>query len=113
MFNLLSSHFSYDWLQETISMIRNVKIGEYYTNSFTLVHVAVMGGLWRLVHEVFLDHFGFDVDFYRLNCKLTLLHVAAKYITQLWNEEMQKQIKRLVERSNNLTLKNNQGFNIL
>ena len=94
-------------------MVRFVKIGNYESSSFTLVHVAVKAGLWRLVHEVFLDHFGFDVDYYRLNCKLTLLHVVAKYITHLWSEETQAQIKRLVERSNNLTLKNNQGFNIL
>ena len=47
--------------------------------------------------------------------KLTLLHVLAKYVsgTFEWDEQEQEYIKRLVQRSNNLTLKNNLGNTIL
>ena len=78
------------------------------------MHLAVKGRLFRLIHEVYLNVFKFDVDFYRPKAKLTLLHVVAKYVSYSeWSEEEQTQIKRLVERSNNLTLKNNMGSTIL
>jgi hypothetical protein len=53
---------------------------------FTLVHEAVKNGWFRLVNEVMVDRLHFDVNFYRVNNKLTLLHVAAKHCLRYWDE---------------------------
>ena len=75
-FEVLARNFSHEWLQETVSLvIPNAMPRE----GFTIVHLAAKGGLFRLLHEVFLDKYDFDVDFYRPQCRLTLLHVVAKY----------------------------------
>lgn len=55
-----------------------------------MAHLAAKGHLYRLLHEVFLDTFSFDVDFYRPRSRLTLLHVVAKYGGENeWSEEDQ------------------------
>ena len=114
MFEVLKKHFSYDWIKETISIPMREMDGNYSKEGFTIVHLAAQGGLFNLLHDVFLDEYEFNVDFYRPKSRLTLLHVVAKYGSeQEWDEVKKNQIKRLVERCNNLTLKNNMGSTIL
>ena len=56
-----------------------LKIVSRSVEEFTLVHEAVKNGWFRLVNDVMVDRLHFDVNFYRVNNKLTLLHVAAKH----------------------------------
>ena len=89
MFEVFDRHCSLEWMQETISVIVDMKYN-YGSNSekYTFVHMAVKSGLWRLLFEVFLDKYGFDVDFYKPRSKLTLLHVIAKYYREEWDQEL-------------------------
>ena len=77
--------------------------------------MAAKGSLFRLLHDVFLDEYEFDVDYYRPHARLTLLHVVAKYGSSAvdWSPEKLCQIKKLVQRCSNLTLKNALGSNVL
>ena len=53
-----------------------------------LAHLAVYGGLYRLVHEIMISELGYDVDFYQPpRRRLTLLHTIAKYRTHEWDDE--------------------------
>ena len=63
----------------------------YYDDDSTVVHKAVRGGLFRLVIDVFIDQYGFDVDFYKPQSKLTLLHVVAKYYSNCFWCDYQKE----------------------
>ena len=63
MFDVLKRQYSFEWIQEMISTV-DTSVSLHY-EQYTIVHMAVKGGLYRLLHDVFLDQFCFDVDFYR------------------------------------------------
>lgn len=78
------------------------------------MHQAIEFSLFRLVMDVFIDKLGFEPDFYKPGSKLTLLHVLAKYgSSTVWSERRQGDIKRLISKCNNLTLRNNMGSSVL
>ena len=69
---------------------------------------------YRVLHDYCLNKYHFDVDFYKPKSKLTLLHVVAKYTSlNEWNEEEKENLKALVIKCSNLTLRNNHGFTVL
>ena len=55
-------------------------------SEFTLVHIAVKNGWFKLVNDVMVDRLHFDVNFYKDGNRLTLLHVAAKHCLVPWND---------------------------
>ena len=94
----MQRHFSFEWLRETVNqlepdqyaqIIKPIKNDEFpgpqacaiyvYSERYTMAHLAAKGDLFRLLHEVFIDTYSFDVDFYQPFSRLTLLHVVGKY----------------------------------
>ena len=74
------------------------------------MHLAVYGGLYRLVHEIMISELNYEVDFYQPpRRRLTLLHTVAKYRTHEWSDKEKTHIQLLIWRSNNLFLKNSMG----
>jgi hypothetical protein len=61
----------------------------------------------------FIDKHGFDVDFYKPQAKLTLLHVIAKFHRDEFSDYDKEHIRNLIKKSNNLFLKNNFGRTII
>ena len=55
MFEVLKKHFSFDWIKETISI--PMQEGRFWREGFTIVHLAAQGGLFNLLHDVFLDEY--------------------------------------------------------
>ena len=51
----------------------------YSDEQLTIAHMAIKGKMYRFLHEVVLDEYDFDVDYYKPYAKLTLLHILAKY----------------------------------
>ena len=52
------------------------------------MHLAVYGGMYRLVKEIIIGELDYDVDFYEIpRRRLTLLHTIAKYRKHDWTEE--------------------------
>ena len=89
------------------SMInQTVQISDH--SEFTIVHLAAMTGQFKLVHY-FIDKFNFNTDFYLPNAKLTLLHTIAKHYLIPMDVEDEKDFLLLVNKSNNLLLRNNFG----
>ncbi|CDW77400.1 UNKNOWN [Stylonychia lemnae] len=73
---------------------------------FTLVHIAISTGSYQCV-SYFIDKYSFDVDFYKPHASLTLLHVVAKFIVRPFTKYDKENIRKLVQKSNNLLLRNN------
>ena len=87
---------------------------DFWMENYTVAHLAAKGRFYNFLHNICIDKYGFDVDFYRPRAKLTLLHVVAKYNSWYqWSEDERIQLKKLVDGSTNLTLTNNLGFTVL
>ena len=61
----------------------------YADEKLTIAHMAVKGKLFRFLHEIVLDVYDFDVDYYKPPfAKMTLLHIIAVYGSFYdWQEE--------------------------
>ena len=80
---------------------------------FTFVHLAAREGLYYVLHY-FIDELGFNIDFYKPpNHRLTLLHVIAKFRKDPFTQEDKELIIKLINKSNNLLLRNNFGKTIV
>ena len=62
-----------------------------------------------------MDEYGFDVDFYLAeDCRLTLLHAIARdNHPNLWQPNEQEGIKKLVQASNRILMKDKDGKTVL
>ena len=91
---VLEQYYSHEWLEESFLQITNCKNQNINRENYTIVHLSVMGGFFRLLHEIHLDQYNFDVDFYQPGCQLTLLHIIAKYHSKKkWEPERAALIK--------------------
>ena len=91
MFEVLCTNYSEDSLLEIQS--RSVEhdgthaLFSQLSSEFTLINEAMKNGWFRLVIFVMVGRLNFDVIFYRVNNRLTLLHVAAKHCLIKWNKQ--------------------------
>ncbi|CDW73189.1 UNKNOWN [Stylonychia lemnae] len=91
-----------------LSSLMNINVQD----EFTLVHLAIKSGLYKCAFY-FIDKLKFEIDFYRPQAKLTLLHVVAKHRINPFSEYEQEMLIRLMQRSNNLLLTNNFGKTVI
>ena len=85
-------HYNYDWMQETLTMVFPMFKNDLPQRElYTVAHYAVKASFYRLLHDVCIDRYNFDADFYQPRAKLTLLHVVAKYCSKdEWIEHEQE-----------------------
>ena len=71
------------------------------------MHVAIAAGCYNLAFTVFIEKYGFDLDYYEPMARMTLLHTLAKNRKNEWSPEEIGNIEKLLRMCNNLYLPNN------
>lgn len=82
-------------------------------DEFSIVHLAARYGHYKVV-DYFISEHKFDVDYYKPPLqRLTLLHVIAKFHLTEFTPEEAASVKSLIQKSNNLLLRNSFGKTIV